>query len=225
MAQDKFTPKQDPTKDKNTSTARSFVKDDLPLIRKALIVLIASLLLSAALVSAGRALRLKQQSNMTQTQAQHIDATNKLHQAVNDTQEIHDYQPKYVALREQGFVGDEKRLDWTEHIKRIRENRMLLPITYEISVQKVFQADPEILSGDLELRGSKMRLQMSLLHEEDLLNFLDDLRHKGFYTTQECKVKRAPGDTADVRLPLEAECTIYWLTLGEQVTNPEPIPQ
>ena len=225
MAQNKSDPKQDPTKDKSAPAEHSFMKDDLPLIRKALIVLIASLLLSAALVFAGKAILIKQQDGMNQALAQRGDALNKRRQAENDKQEIHDYQPRFMTLRERGFVGEERRLDWIEHIKQIRESRKLLPITYEISAQQVFQAVPEISIGDLELRGSKMKLQMELLHEGDLLNFLDDLTHIGFYSVQECKVKRTGTEPESEHLPLAAECVIYWLTLGERAGSPEQTPQ
>jgi len=226
MAQNKSNPKQDQAKDKSAPAMRSFMKNDFPLIRKALITLIASLLLSAVLVSAGRAIRLKQQDSLVQAQAQRNDASTGLHQAENDKQEIHDYQPAFMALRERGFVGEERRLDWIEHIKYIQENRKLLPITYEISAQQVFQIDPEEFQiNDLELRGSKMIFQMGLLHEGDLLNFLDDLKRNGFYAAQECKIKRAGTELESAHLPLAAECMIYWLTLGDRVDSPEQTPQ
>lgn len=225
MAQSKSNLKQDPAKDKNAPAERSFMKDDFPLIRKALAVLVISLLSSAALVSAGRAILIKQQGSINQAQAQRGDAINKRRQAETDKQEIHDYQPKFMTLRERGFVGEERRLDWMEHIKHIRESRKLLPITYEISAQQVFQVDPEVTLDDLELRGSKMKLQMDLLHEGDLLNFLDDLKHKGFYTVQECKVKRAGLEPESAHLPLAAECVIYWLTLDKRDGSPEQTPQ
>lgn len=225
MAQSKSSLKPDQVKDKNAPAEHSFMKDDFPLIRKALIILIVSLLSSAALVGAGRAIHSKQQDGMNQTQAQRGDALNKRRQAETDKQEIQDYQPKFMNLRELGFVGEERRLDWMEYIQHIRENRKLLPITYEISAQQVFQVDPEVALGDLELRGSKMKLQMDLLHEGDLLNFLDDLKHKGFYTVQECKIKRAGAESEGTHLPLAAECVIYWLTLGERADNPDSVLQ
>lgn len=225
MAQSKTNIKQDALTDKNGPVAPSFMKDDFPFIRKALIVLIASLLSSAALVETGRAILNKQQNTMNQAQAQLNEALNKRRQAEAEIQEIRDYQDKYLQLREQGFVGEEKRLDWIAHIKSIRENRKLLPITYEISAQRVFQVAPEVSIGELELRGSKMKLGMDLLHEGDLLNFLDDLKHKGFYTIQECTIKRTPAGTESTYQPLAAECVLYWLTLGEQPGNPEQPPQ
>ncbi|MHB8167113.1 MAG: hypothetical protein ACYDDT_10130, partial [Sulfuricella sp.] len=221
MAQSKSNLKQDPSKDKNAPAERSFMKDDFPPIRKALIVLVASLLSSAALVVAGRAILIQQQDGMNQAQAQRSDALNKRRQSENDKQEIHDYQPKYLRLRERGFVGEEKRLDWMEQIKHIRESRKLFPITYEISAQQVFQVGPEVSLGSLELRGSKIKLQMGLLHEGDLFNFLDDLSSKGFYTVQECTIKRTGGVPENSLSPrLTAECTLYWLTLGERAGSP-----
>jgi hypothetical protein len=233
MAQSKSSLKQDQAlrqdsgqaMDKNAPAERSFMKNDFPLIRKALIVLVISLLSGAALVGAGRAFLAKQQDGMNQAQAQRGDALSKRRQAETDKQEIHDYQPKFVTLRERGFVGEERRLDWIEHIKHIRESRKLLPITYEISAQQVFQVDPEVPIGDLELRGSKMKLRMDLLHEGDLLNFLDDLKRKGFYTVQECTIKRAGTEPESAHLPLVTECAVYWLTLSERADSPEQTPQ
>ena len=40
--------------------------------------------------------------------------TQVLQEYVVNKQEIHDYQPTFMALREHGFVGEERRLDWIE---------------------------------------------------------------------------------------------------------------
>lgn len=213
MAQSKSSPKQEPV-------ARSFLKDYFPLIRKARVVFIASLLSGAALVGTGRVILTNQQDSLNQAQIQRGDAFNKRRQAETDQNKIHDYQPGFMALRERGFFGEERRLDWIEHIQHIRENRKLLPITYEISAQQVFQTGAALSIGDLELRGSKMKLHIPLLHEGDMLNFLADLKRKGFYTVQECTVKRADGVQENMQSPrLTAECTLYWLTLGEKSSN------
>lgn len=212
--------KQVQAKGKSAPVQPSFLKDDFPLIRKALLTLGASLLLSATLIVTSRAILLKLQESMNQAQVQRNDANNKRRQAEIDKQEIQDYQPKYLQLRERGFVGEERRLDWMEHIKSIRDSRKLLPIAYEISAQQPFQIDPSVPTGDFELRGSKMKLQMALLHELDLLNFLDDLSGKGFYTARECTVERAGGVLENPQSPrLTAECTLYWLTLGERTAS------
>ncbi len=226
MAQSKSNLPQDPTKDKNAPAKRSFLKDDFPLIRKALIVLVASLLSSVTLIGAGKAFLTKQQEGMTLIQAQRSEALTNRRQVENDKQEIQDYQEKYLQLRKSGFVGEEKRLDLITHIKSIRENRKLFPVTYEIAAQQIFQIDPEVAMDELELRGSKIELKMNLLHEGDLLNFLDDLRTKGLYTVQACTLKRI--DTTAEALQtasLTGECTLYWLTLGARTVSQNESPQ
>lgn len=209
--------------DKNAPVERPSRKDDFLLLRKALIIFVASLLSGAALIGAGRFILSRH--GVTQAQEQRSDALNKRRQAEKDKQDIQTYQPKFLALRERGFVGEEKRLDWIEHIKHIKENRKLLQITYEISAQQIFQVPTEMLIGDMELHGSKMKLQMDLLHEGDLLNFLNDLRQKGFYTVQECMARRIGKAQGNAQSPrLTAECTLYWLTLDERTDSRDKTP-
>jgi len=228
MAQSKPLLKQEPV------AQRSFMKDDFPLVRKAFLTLGISLLLGAALIGMSRAILLKQQDAMNQAQAQRNDASNKLRRAETDKREIQDYQAKYMQWRECGFVGEERRLDWVEHIRHIQESRKFLPISYAFSAQQPIPTDPGVFTGSLELRGSKMRLQMDLLHELDLLNFMDDLKIKGLYTVQACVLKRIGTPALSsvegaAKTPLSprlaAECTLYWLTLGERAGGPDETPQ
>lgn len=210
-------PKQDQAREKG---GRPFLRDDLPLIRKALITLGVSLALSAAAIGASQTTLHEFRDGMNLAQAQRNEARNKLLQAETERREILDYQPKYIALREREFIGEEKRLDWIEQIRQIREKRKLLPIVYEISAQRPIQANLPMPPLNLELRGSKIRLGMDLLHELDLLNFLDDLKSKGSYTVRECAVKRLAAPSESPRSPrLAAECTLYWLTLGERTAS------
>jgi len=212
--------------DKNGPAWLTLMRNDFPLLRKAIIILGISLISCSAMVIAGKVLWNKQQTAMTLAQAQYNEALNNRNQIASDNQAIHDYQAKYLQLRERGFVGEERRLDWITQIKFIRENRKLLPITYEIAPQQVFQISPEVSTGELELRGSKMKLQIELLHEGDLLNFLDDLKTKGLYTVQDCTLERINTIAETPLSPrLAAECNLYWLTIDKPTGNPDATPQ
>ena len=123
--------------DKNGPAWLTLMRNDFPLLRKAIIILGISLISCSAMVIAGKVLWNKQQTAMTLAQAQYNEALNNRNQIASDNQAIHDYQAKYLQLRERGFVGEERRLDWITQIKFIRENRKLLPITYEIAPQQV----------------------------------------------------------------------------------------
>jgi hypothetical protein len=202
------------------SSIISVSRNDVNFVRKALIVLGIALLFSAALVGATRMILHKLEETGMQLQAQREEARNRYTVAATEKEEIREYQPKFLQLRARGFFGEEKRLDLIEHIKHIHDNRKLLPLNYEISAQQPFQLDSAVLTPDLELRSSKIVLQMDLLHEMDLFDFLADLKNKAFYTSQACAIKRVDSPLQTASAPrLAAECTLYWLSVGEHTQD------
>ncbi|MGZ3237675.1 MAG: hypothetical protein ACXU8A_09905 [Burkholderiaceae bacterium] len=195
-------------------------RNDIDFIRKALITLGVSIVFSAALVGVSRMILHKLQGTGVQLQAQQEEVRRRFTIAATEKEEIRDYQPKFLQLRARGFFGEEKRLDLIEHIRHIHDNRKLLPLNYEISAQQPFQLEPTTLTPDLELRSSKIVLQMDMLHEMDLFNFLTDLKGKAFFTTQTCTIKRAESNMQLALTPrLAAECTLYLLSVGEHAQD------
>jgi hypothetical protein len=195
-------------------------RNDVDFVRKAFITLGICVLFGAALVGASQFILHKLRATGMQLQVQRDDALARFTQAETEKGEIRDYQPHFMQLRARGFFGEEKRLDLIEHIRRIHDNRKLLPINYEISPQQPFQLEPTILTPDLELRSSKIDLQMNLLHEMDLFNFLDDLKNMAFYTSQTCTIKRLETVSQTALTPhLTAECTLYLISLGEHTQD------
>lgn len=202
------------------SSIMAVSRNDMDFIRKALIALGASIVFSASLIGVSRMILHKLQATGLQLQAQRDEARNRFIQAATEKDEIKNYQPKFLVLRERGFFGEEKRLDLIEYIKHIHESRRLLPLNYEISAQQTLQLEPTVLTPDLELRSSKIVLQMDLLHEMDLFNFLGDLKNKAFFTSQACGIKRKDTVTQDATSPrLSAECTLYLLSVGEHAQD------
>ncbi len=192
----------------------SFLKDDFPLVRQALAAFAIGLLLAAILAGASLTVLHRERDALSRAQARRNAAASQRLQAETARRDVLDFQPEFIRLRELGFVGEERRLDWMEQIGRIREERKLLPISYEFSARQNFRADPSNMPGGLELHGSKLTLRMDLLHELDLLGLLDELKNKGFYVAQSCSIKRIAN--ADP-VPLSAECTLFRPTLGEPI--------
>ena len=119
------------------------------------------------------------------------------------------------------MIGEEQRLDWVELLEEIRDKRRLLDLRYDIAPQRPLDADA---SGDFVFSVSSMKVQMKLLHEEDLTRLLGDLRQqaKALIRVKGCNVERLPsalaeraGDWAN----LQADCDIDWLTLRRAVHN------
>jgi hypothetical protein len=205
------------------SSSISVTRNDIDFIRKALITLGVSIVFSAALVGVSRMILHKLQGTGIQLHSQRDEVRRRFTQATTEKEEIRDYQPKFLQLRARGFFGEEKRLDLIEHIRHIHDSRKLLPLNYEISAQQPFQLEPDILTADLELRSSKIVLQMDMLHEMDLFNFLTDLKGDAFFTTQACAIKRAESAMQTALAPrLTAECTLYLLSVGEHTQDGVP---
>lgn len=191
---------------------------EFSLLRNAVLVFLATLALALAAVSVSlwqlRQAHLAEAAQMLERDG----ARTRLAHAESEKEEIRLYQPQFVELRRRGLVGPERRLDWVEAIRQIQEQRRLLPLSYEIEVQQPYRLETALPTGDYALLGSRMVLQMDLLHELDLLNFLADLRVAGMFAVQECSIRRAAGAAASPAPPpmapnLNAECTLNWLTL------------
>jgi hypothetical protein len=133
--------------------------------------------------------------------------------ADNEKREIRAYQPPFIALRERGLVGEENRLAWLDAIRRIQEERRLLPISYEVTPQQPVTPDPRVVTADYQLHASRMALHMDLLHELDLFNFLEDLRVRSYFTVQDCAIKRLAAGGQVEAPALSADCTLNWVTL------------
>jgi hypothetical protein len=202
---------------------------DAGLVRHSAVTFVLTLLVAVVAVG-GTSWWLKEE---TQTAAQARQTRDLARQAIHDIEvgkiDIAQYQSRFLQLQEMGLIGEENRLDWVEAIRQIQSERKLLPITYDIEPQQPVTLDGQLDLGDYQLRASKMVLHMELLHEMDLLNFLDDLKKRHFFAAQHCAVKRnAMSADAAQMSGLIADCTLNWVTLGPPGTpapaQPGPTP-
>ena len=67
----------------------------------------------------------------------------KLSRATDEEQEIREKIARYLDITRRGLIGREERLAWVEEIARIKANRKLFDIEYEILPQK--PVDPVLL--------------------------------------------------------------------------------
>ena len=193
---------------------------ELHLIRRALLCFTLTMLASLLLLSLSIAYREREAQQLDLAQRTRSAAAMLFNHVEAEKQEIRAYEPRFLALRQRGLIGEENRLAWIDAIRRSQEQRKLLPISYDISPQQGLQVPLPMVMGQYQLRGSRMRMQMDLLHEMDLLNLLDDLRQAGYFAVQDCTLKRhaaagaGPGGASGAAPALGAECELLWLTLG-----------
>ena len=148
------------------------------------------------------------------------EASNNAAQPGQVEQELREKIARYQDMTARGIIGQEHRIDWIEAIRSIKQSRKLLDVKYEIGPQELIK--PELAAAELsgyEIVASPMKLDMQLLHEDDLLGFLADLRARvqGFVRVQSCDVAALAQPPVE-RGPtpqLQASCELAFITIPE----------
>jgi hypothetical protein len=133
--------------------------------------------------------------------------------------------PLLQSLQSQGLYGEEKRLEWIERLRGMERRWPGLKLQYAIEAQVVQPAAgaspnaggiaaPPVAGAPgsarrIELFATRMRLTMTLVHEEDMLRVLEELAQArlGHVSVERCEMNRANGAA------IQAECTLVWNTL------------
>lgn len=190
-----------------------FNKDDLPYLKLSLGAFALSLLLSAGMFSYSEDYLKQSQKERSDAQKQLNDARLQLLSAQGDQENMSAYSLEYVSLQDQKVIGNEQRLDWIEGMEKLRQQGIVLDFKYTISPQQAYTPNPPVDAGNFQLNRSNMTLEIDLLHEEQLVQFVSALRSqlKGWFILDGCDLNRAfPGTEAT---PLKASCNGGWLTM------------
>lgn len=118
----------------------------------------------------------------------------------------------YGAVAKRGLFDAERRLEWIDKVSQLREKHRLFSVDYDISPQGPFDSR----GLDLAARASKVNLKIAALHEQDLANFLADLKTEapGIFLLDACALERKSTSEATELAPqIFADCTMQWLTV------------
>jgi hypothetical protein len=182
-------------------------------------LLLLSLLLAAGLVLAVLYYGNHAEQSQKQALVLQAESRNRLARANEDEQEIRARIARYQELIARGRTAPERRLEWVETLRHIKEKRRLLGLEYEIAPQRALDGK-NVLSGGYSFLASPMKLEMSLLHENDLLGLLADLsaQVQALVSVRRCKIERLPQSSAQQNASvLKADCDLDWITLQEKI--------
>jgi hypothetical protein len=186
-------------------------------------------LIGIALLAAGVALvRLAGESlrsgevRLAAARAERAQNAERLARIAEEEREVKEKLDVYQRLKALNVLGEERRLEWADAISRIRSQRELLDLRYRVERQKLVASMPG-KPANVDFFASTMRVDLALLHEEDLLRFLGDLRASGnaYYSVKKCSVLRtghaATGATIVPRL--HAGCEIDLITILDRAAK------
>lgn len=191
-----------------------------PLAGLALALIAAALLISVAydrVTEAEQALQAQQQQ-LQQARSRYLASGQE-----KDT--IATYLPSYKTLVEEGFIGEERRILWLDSIRNIHQQYKLFKITYAIGAQEPYTPPFAVDTGSFKLNRSVMQLELPMLHEGDILTFLQALRQqqRSPIIIRECELTRLRAIMdANITPNLLAKCELDWYTLREAQPGVSP---
>ena len=185
-----------------------------------------ALLLALVLLAAGGALIWSAEATLAgarqqaaAAQAERQQAAERLARISEEEREVIEKLDVYKRLKQLNILGEERRLEWADAITRIRTQRELLDLSYRVDRQRLLASVPG-KPANVDFFASTMRVQLALLHEEDLLRFLADLRDSGnaYYAVRQCSLTRTAQPPAGVQIAprLRGDCDIDLITIVDR---------
>ncbi len=159
---------------------------------------------------------------LLQQQNQLRDARTRLHKSGDEKNIIVRYMSDYQYLERLGFAGDERRLNWLEGLRLANQKMRLFGVDYDIGSQQPYPYANELALGQLTMHQSIMRVKLGLLHEGDLMGFLETLARQGagVFSVNQCTLDRIDtGGSIRFQPNLRAECELAWITIRPVQTD------
>lgn len=143
----------------------------------------------------------------------------RLSRATDDEREIRNRLLGYQELRKRGVIGDEHRLDWVEAMRRIKSERNLYDVRYSIDPRRPVDYPGIKPVKGVDIMMSRVKLEASLLHEDDLFNLLNDMKDRlaPLVVVRACELNRIAGAglTGGAGPRVRATCQVDLVTIRD----------
>jgi len=202
----------------------NFSKEDLLKLKWSLLTFLTSLAIGGSAIWIGSVYDESSLKERQAAQKQVVEARNRLSSTQSDLDNMSTYALEYNSLVENKVIGGENRLDWIEGLEKLRQQHRVIDFKYSIAPQKSLVPSPALDTGNFDLSLSGVNLQLDLLHDEQLIEFLEALRTdlKGWFIIEQCALERAASASTDPNLKigaqLKATCMGGWITMKNRNT-------
>lgn len=186
----------------------------------ALLALVA--IAGAGVVTFTRAQIVKEQRMLTAQEAQLREARSRYQRSGDERELIVRFMGPYEALRGQGLIGPERRIDWLEALRTANRQAQIFGAEYQIGTQQPYAFAQDLNAPKLGMAQSVMKLTLRLAHEGELMRFIHllEAQQPGIFDINQCVLERTGGVVAvaaRAQPNVNAECELAWITI-----NPEP---
>ena len=162
----------------------------------------------------------EQEKALKQQQDQLNTARQRFQSSGIEKQMMTEYLPQYQSLISKGLVGEERRLEWVDELRKQHQLNKLFSIKYSIGLQEPYKPSFASNLGGFVMNRSVMTLDLDMLHEEDILQLTEALSKKNqeVFMLRECEITRLNAGGAlsnQLVANMHAKCALDWLTLRE----------
>ena len=200
----------------------TLTRDELKRLFLPLVVGLAALAAGVAFIVVAGEARARAQAELDLANSERRQNTERLARIAEEEREVREKMDVYQRLKLLNILGDENRLEWADAIARIRKERELLDLRYVVDRQKLLASVPG-KPANVDFFASTMKVDLALLHEEDLLRFLSDLRESGnaYYSVRRCDLERTgqASGGATMAARLRAQCEIDLITIRDRAAK------
>ncbi|MFL9611385.1 hypothetical protein ACKF11_15005 [Methylobacillus sp. Pita2] len=190
-----------------------------------LTALLVALVFAVGIVAYALAYRDEVGQRLQQQQSQLMQARSRLLSSDQERENIIRYLPVYQRLINEGFIGEEHRIEWVDALRNTHQSQRLFGIKYSIGAQAPYQPGFVGNTAPFTLYRSIMKLELPLLHEGDLLVLLDGLKRNQStpFLVRDCTMERSGVAVTTMLAPVASvACEIDWLTLRESTPGATP---
>jgi hypothetical protein len=198
-------------------TTQDWRKLQLPLITFGVALIIATLLYSATDTRRAKVEKeLQTQNNLLNQARSHLQTSGAEKESI-----VH-YLPLYQKLIQQGFIGEEQRIDWIDDLRNVNMRYKFFGVSYDIGTIQDYKPAFPLDVGNFKLHRSTMKLTFAMLHEGDLLTLLKalPLEQNPPFMLRDCTITSVQGGGKGKFVPnLNSVFEIDWLTVTEPNVN------
>lgn len=176
-----------------------------------------ALLLAASLLWAGSTAYRSGSGAKLEAERANLDGLDQQHQELVERRIARqEFGRQYADLQRRGIVGPDQRLAWVQAARQAQQDLGLPYLRYTTGPQRLFHA-PWLDSGNREpVQVSTMEIQAGLVHEQQLLQLLDQLqRATGLMQVRGCALERLAADAAPQpgKANVAATCQLGWFAI------------
>lgn len=132
---------------------------------------------------------------------------------------LQNYLDEYRRLQLGGQIGEPRRLQWLETLRKIGEQNDIPGIEFTLEGSELIQQNMDpYWHPDVPIRATNMKMTMQLSHEGDLYQILDSLRRDapGIFNVEQCYLRWLKDLNDDITLSrLRGQCELRWYTVAD----------